>query len=103
MSSSIDSHTFNMTQYIKGTMVTHTYIGIGAFVGFLIFVGLLEGNGMGKILWREGEFSPRGLLKYMKSPFVQKYLWYPSLWRHNWIIMTFTGGLIGGLLSHYWG
>ena len=74
---------------------------IGAIFGFIIFVGLLESNGMGKILIRDGQFTPGSLLKYLKSPFHQRFLWYPQMWRHNWILMTGGGALVGALLKHF--
>lgn len=75
-------------------------VGLGGFIGFLTFVGLLESSGMGKIIWRDGQFTPNGLIKYILSPFFQKYLWYRSLWRHNWILMTVFGAIIGYTCSH---
>jgi hypothetical protein len=81
----------------------YTYIGLGAVIGFITFVGLLEFGGMGHILWRDGEFSPKSLWKYIKSPFFQEFLWYPKLWRHNWILMTGLGGGLGALYSHWLG
>ena len=74
-------------------------IGIGGFFGFMTFVVLLETAGMGKIIWRDGEFTPNGVLKYMKSPFLQDFLWHPKLWRHNWILMTGLGSALGGALG----
>ena len=80
-----------------------TYIGIGAVIGFIAFVALLESGGMGKIIWREGEFTPGGAWKYMKSPFFQNFLWNPKLWRHNWLIMTGAGGFFGALYGYFFG
>lgn len=84
-------------------VVMYTYIGAGAILGFVAFIGLLESSGMGKILWRDEQFTPNGLLKYIKSPFFQPYLWYWKLWRHNWILMTGMGGALGVVYSYYFG
>lgn len=75
----------------------YTYISVGAVIGFVLFVALLETGGMGKIIWRDGQFTPNGVWKYVKSPFFQPFLWNPKLWRHNWIVMTGFGSVIGGL------
>jgi hypothetical protein len=74
---------------------------LGGLIGFTIFVGLLESKKMGKILYRNDKFRINGLILYLKSPFHQKFLWYPQLWKHNWVMMTGCGTLIGYILSNY--
>lgn len=72
---------------------------IGGLIGFITFVRLLESGNMGKIIWREGQFTPNGVWKYIKSPFFQHYLWHWKLWQHNWIIMTTSGVIMGSILA----
>ena len=74
-------------------------IYLGGLLGFTLFVALLESKHMGKILYRDNKFRINGLILYLKSPFHQKFLWYPQLWKHNWIIMTSLGSVIGYTLS----
>ena len=74
-----------------------TYGLAGGLVGFLMFVILLESKGMQNVLYRRGVFVPRNLVKYIRSPFNSTVLWHPALWKHNWIIMTVCGGIIGTL------
>lgn len=76
-------------------------IGTGALIGFIAFVVLLESGGMGKILYREGTFRLGGLLLYLKSPFHQRFLWYPSCWKHNWVLMTSAGAMVGYVASFF--
>lgn len=69
---------------------------IGGLVGFSIFIIGLESKGMGNVIIRNGKFSLGGIIKYIKSPFHQNFLWlYPKLWRHNWVIMTGLGVACG--------
>ena len=77
-------------------MSIYSYSAIGSIIGFLLFIVLLESDGMGCILYRtNSKFRFNGLLKYIKSPFNQRFLWYPELWKHNWIVMSICGGLTG--------
>lgn len=75
------------------------YFLVGSACGFGLFVFLLEYK-MGSVLFREGIFSPRNLIKFMKSPFNSVFLWYPRLWMHNWVIMVLSGGLIGNIMGN---
>jgi len=72
----------------------------GGLVGFLLFITLLESKGMRNVLYREGVFVPRNLVKYVRSPFNSTVLWHPALWKHNWIVMTVCGGIIGTMLGN---
>ena len=71
----------------------------GGLTGFLIFVMLLESKCMKNVLYREGVFVPKNLVKYVRSPFNSTALWHPALWKHNWIIMTASGGIIGTIIG----
>jgi hypothetical protein len=82
---------------------TTSYFFLGSVCGFGLFVSLLESKGMGSILFREGVFTPHNLIKYVKSPFNSVFLWYPQLWRHNWVIMAITGGFIGYYAGNFIG
>ena len=65
---------------------------LGGLIGFSIFIIGLESKGMGNVIIRNGKFSFGGIIKYIKSPFHQNFLWiHPKLWIHNWIIMTGLG------------
>lgn len=90
----LESLSTNMSVY------TNMYIYLGGLLGFCLFVALLESKKMGKILYRNDKFRFNGLLLYLKSPFYQKFLWYPQLWRHNWVIMTGLGSVIGYVFQH---
>ena len=72
---------------------------IGGLVGYFSFLSFLESKCMGNIIIRQGEFTPNNILHYMKSPFYDRFLWYPALWRANWIIMTCVGSSIGYIIS----
>ena len=70
-------------------------IEIGSLLGYGMFVYGLEEADMGNIIFRNGKFTPSNILHYMKHPFTSTTLWYPSLWKQNWLIMTVSGAAIG--------
>jgi hypothetical protein len=74
------------------------YFGI---FGFILFLILLESPGMGNIWWRNGKFNPGGIIVFLTSPLYQSFLWYPSLWIHNWLIVVGTSVSIGLLISYF--
>lgn len=63
-------------------------ISFGASYGFLLFLLNLESKGMGNVIIRNGRFTPMNVLRFIKSPFFQRWLWKPSLWKYNWILIT---------------
>lgn len=73
---------------------------VGGIIGYVSFVFYLESSEMGNIIIRDDTIVPSNVLRYMKSPFVESYLWYPALWRANWLITTGIGMLIGKLISY---
>lgn len=73
------------------------YFGI---FGFIIFILLLEAPGMGNVWWRNGKFNLGGILIFLASPFYQSFLWHPTLWMHNWLIVVGASILIGLLISY---
>lgn len=77
----------------------NSYIAFGALCGFVSFVVLLESNGLGKVLWREGRINPQGLVDYIVAPFHKECMWYRIMWRHNWIVTTSVGAMIGAILG----
>jgi hypothetical protein len=68
---------------------------IGGCIGFGLFLVSLETCGMENIIWRNGKFTPKNIIHYMKSPFKEKFLWSSNLWASNWIITTGVGALAG--------
>lgn len=77
---------------------------IGGIIGFILFVINLESDDMGNILFRTNndnkvEFRFDNLVHYMANVFYRWFLWHPTLWGCNWIIMTGTGILIGFLIE----
>ena len=91
---------FLLFMYNIGTIIyPPTYCGIiGALIGFVLFLVSLEARDMGNIIIRNGIFSPKNIVTYLKSPFRQYFLWHPYLWKSNWIIMSIMGYLIGQLI-----
>lgn len=79
---------------------TNLSIILGGVAGFVVFITSLEASGMGNIIIRQGEFAPQNIIHFMKSPFKEKFLWYPALWRSNWVIMTSVGLCIGKFVSY---
>jgi len=72
---------------------------IGGLFGYIYFLYGLESSDMGNIIFRCGEFAPGNILAYMINPFYKPFLWYPYLWRSNWIITTLVGMGFGLLIS----
>lgn len=72
---------------------------IGGILGFVSFVVYLESSHMGNIIYRDRQFVPLNVVKYLKNPFVSKCLWHPRCWRANWIIMTMFGMLNGKIIE----
>lgn len=72
---------------------------VGGIIGYVSFVFYLESSEMGNIIIRDGTIVPSNVLRYMKSPFTESYLWYPALWRANWLVATGVGMGVGKLLS----
>jgi hypothetical protein len=89
-----------MNNVFELTKSTNLSTFLGGLIGFTIFVVLLESKQMGKILFRNDKFRINGLILYLKSPFHQKFLWYPQLWKHNWIMMSSFGALNGYILTN---
>lgn len=71
------------------------YTLVGGIFGFMTFIMYLESRHMGNIIIREGAFVPLNILHYMINPFKSRYLWHPTLWRANWIIMSAVGAAVG--------
>lgn len=69
----------------------HHAILTGSVIGFMFFIQFLESKSMGNVLYRGGRWCPRNLLLFIINPFTKSYLWYPGLWRANWIISTSVG------------
>lgn len=63
----------------------------GSLIGFVLFLFFLESKGMGNIILRNGKFVPWNVIQYMKNPFIRSHLWYPQMWRANWLIMIISG------------
>ena len=68
---------------------------IGSLCGFLLFILLLEAPGMGNVWYRNERFNIGGIISFITNPFIGLTLWHPSLWCHNWILMTLFGFVIG--------
>jgi hypothetical protein len=73
---------------------------LGGFIGFTIFVIMLESKSMGAVLYRDGRYRIGGLFKYLKAPLNQTFLWYPQCWFHNWILMIIMGSISGFVLGY---
>ena len=78
----------------------YKYELIGGLCGYAFFVVSLESEKLGKIVFRNGKFCPENIVKYMLSPFHERVLWYPILWRANWLVTTSVGVCSGYLLSN---
>lgn len=73
---------------------------LGGVFGFCRFLIFLESKTMGNIIFRGGEFTPVNILSYVTNPLTNTFLWYPSLWCANWIIMTGAGMGFARLIGH---
>ena len=45
------------------------------------------------------KFAPENILVYMYNPFFSPFLWYPYLWKSNWIITTSVGVGLGTMIN----
>ncbi len=72
---------------------------IGGVIGYILFIIYLESPGMKNIIFRNGKIVPSNIIHFMKNPFKRYFLWYPSLWCANWLIMTSVGMGIGYLFA----
>ncbi len=77
---------------------------IGGVLGFIFFISELESPSMGGVLFRPNgdgikEISWGSIKSIMIAPFKYTEFWTNyELHSINWIIMVFTGGLIGSFI-----
>jgi hypothetical protein len=76
---------------------------VGGLAGFVTWLALLEGPGMGNVLYRVGEdgkkkFVSDNLVAYLSAPFKHDYFWNENFLQHNWIVMC-GGGIVTGCLA----
>ena len=80
---------------------------LGGVCGFLYFLYKLEAPGMGGILFRVDsngiiKFSLDSLLGIIYAPFIHISFWTNmDLYSVNWLITTFTGGLLFYIIYLY--
>ena len=81
------------------------YILLGGLFGLGAWVILLEGPGMGGVIFRKDEnnntiFTPKNIVGYLKAPFNEEYFWTnKNFYQHNWILMMCAGAIIGSLFK----
>jgi len=74
---------------------------IGGLLGYILFLLFLESKGMGNIIFRNNKFVPWNIIHYMINPFIRSYLWYPLMWRANWLIMVLCGIVAEHMVKKY--
>ena len=62
-------------------------------IGYLAYIQFSPK--MGKIWWRNGNFTPMGAVKLIVYPFQQIEMWKPRLWDINYFMW-----LVGGYVIH---
>ena len=60
-------------------------------IGYLLYIQFSPK--MGKIWWRNGNFTPMGAINLAIYPFQNKEMWKPCMWDINYF-MWLTGGYI---------
>lgn len=84
--------------------MTNFFQILGGTSGFLLWLTMLESDKMKGVIYRKNEngdtiFTPHNILSFMIAPFKHTYFWTSELILHNWIIVVFTGAIVGTIIG----